>query len=105
MPSQSAMPKLSVTNADVSSVELWLRKHDNLGHIRVRKRGDLLILESGPERRSFPHARIRRSELGIWTLEMPHRSRWEPTPFRERSKEALLDLLLDAFGWMLMPLE
>jgi hypothetical protein len=37
-------------------------------------------------------------------LEMPYRSRWEPTPYCDAEKEPLLDLLLDAFGWMLMPL-
>jgi hypothetical protein len=99
------MPKLYVTEADVSAVERWLRKHEELNHIRVRKRGDTLILESGPERHSVPHARLRRREMGIWALEMPYRDRWEITPFQDYTKEALLDLLLDAFGWTLMPLE
>jgi hypothetical protein len=98
------MPKLSVTEADVSAVEHWLRQHEDLNHIRVRKRGDMLILESGPVHDSVPHARLRRRELGIWVLEMPYRSRWEPTPFHNRAKEAVLDLLLENFGWTLMPL-
>ena len=99
------MPKLSVTEADVSAVERWLRQHEDLNHIRVRKRGDMLILESGPARDSVPHARLRRCEGGIWALEMPYRSRWEPTPFHDRKKEAVLDLLLETLGWTLMPLE
>ena len=98
------MPKLSVTEADVSAVEHWLRQHENLNHIRVRKRGEMLILESGPAHDSVPHARLRRRELGIWALEMPYRSRWEVTPFHDRAKEAVLDLLLENFGWTLMPL-
>jgi hypothetical protein len=36
---------------------------------------------------------------------MPYRSRWEPTPFHDHKKEAVLDLLLETLGWTLMPLE
>jgi hypothetical protein len=50
-------------------------------------------------------ARLRRCKGGIWALEMPFRSRWEPTPFHDRMKEALLDLLLETLDWTLMPLE
>lgn len=98
------MPKLSVTEADVKAVDRWLRCHEQLNHIRVRKRGNLLILESSPEGDSFQHARLRRAEQRLWMLEMPYRSRWEPTPYCDAEKEHLLDLLLDAFGWMLMPM-
>lgn len=98
------MPKSFVIQHDVSTVERWLKKHPDLAHIRVRKRGNLLILESGPKDDPVPHARIRRTESGTWALEMPHRSRWEPTPYQDREQEPLLDLLRDAFGWMLMPI-
>jgi len=93
-----------VTEIEQLTVENWLRRHPQLDHIRVRKRGDLLTLESGPEAQCFPHARIRRVQRDLWILEMPSRSRWDPTPYTDSSPEPLLDLLRDTFAWMLKPL-
>jgi len=98
------MAKSFVIQRDVSTVERWLKKHSDLSHVRVRKCGNLLILESGSKEAPIPHARLRRTEIGTWALEMPHRSRWEPTPYQDREQEPLLDLLHSSFGWMLMPI-
>ena len=62
-----------------------LKKHPDLAHVRVRKRGNLLILESGSKEAPIPHARLRRTEIGTWALEMPYRSRWEPTPYQDEA--------------------
>jgi hypothetical protein len=75
-----------------------------LDHVRVRARGDLLILESGPEADPVRHARFRRITRQDWTLEMPARGgRWDPTGMRDTLRP-LFELLVGAFGWMLTPI-
>ena len=98
------MAKSFVIQHDVSEVERWLHRHPDLAHIRVRKRGSLIILESGPDNDPVKHARLRRTEVGLWALEMPYRSGWQSTPFLDPEKEPLLELLHDDFGWTLMPI-
>jgi hypothetical protein len=98
------MPKFLVTDIELDSVARWLRQHRHLKHVRVRKRSDTLVLESGPSTDPFPHARLRRVAVHLWTLEMPHGARWQPTGFRDR-KEPLLELLVHQFGWMLAPID
>jgi hypothetical protein len=96
------MAKFPVTEIEVASVERWLRQRHELKHVRVRKRADMLILESGPADDPFPHARLRRVAVHLWTLEMPTRGRWQPSGDRG-PKEWLLELLVRQFGWMLTP--
>ncbi len=76
-----------------------------LDHLRVRRRADLLVIESGPAKDPVKHARLRRVTKHLWRLEMAKpRGGWEPTPFRDLLKE-LLPLLTDNFGWVLTPLD
>ncbi len=76
-----------------------------LDHLRVRRHADLLVIESGPTKDSYKHARLRRVTKHLWRLEMAKpRGGWEPTPFRDLLKE-LLPLLTDSFGWVLTPVE
>ena len=72
-----------------------------LTHLRVRRRGDLLVLESGPRNAPSPHARFRRETVHLWRLEFPtHTGSWEITPFRDQLAR-LLDTLTKDFPWML----
>lgn len=81
-----------------------LRRRDGLDHLRVRKRADLLTIESGPQSDAFAHARLRRVTVNYWTLEMPSHSSWQKTPFRGTDEE-IVDLLVDNFGWTLQPID
>ena len=73
------------------------------GHLRVRKHGALLIIESGPDEDPWSHARLRRDGVHLWCLEIAISGRrWEGTPFRSTMPE-LVDLLLEQFGWWLAP--
>ncbi len=71
--------------------------------MHVRRRGDLLTLESGPKNDPFPHACFRRDTVHLWRLEMPAcgHKRWERTPIRA-SLDKVLDEVIDNFPWILM---
>jgi len=84
-------------------VERQLHEYEGLGHLRVRARGEVLTIESGPAEDPTQHARLRRLTVSLWTLEMAARGgRWEPTPFRA-TKELLVTALVEQFGWVLTP--
>lgn len=86
---------------DLIVAEEFLEKSRELRHIRVRRRADLLILESGEKRHPTPHARLRRVTAQWWRLEMPtNAGRWEPTPFRD-DLVVLLERLKREFAWTL----
>ena len=95
-------------NPDKAEVEpLRRRLHDEHGltHLRVRQRGKVLTLESGPVDAAHRHARFRRDTVHLWTLEMPGRgSRWQKTLFRD-TLDTLTDLLVKDFPWMVAPIE
>ncbi len=96
------MPKLP-TSFFVGDVQRQLHQYDGLGHLRVRARGDLLTIESGPEQDPTPHARLRQDTVHLWRLEMAtHSGRWEPTPFRDTATN-LVATLVEQFGWTLAP--
>ena len=81
--------------------EEFLEQSSELRHIRVRRRADLLILESGDQRDPIPHARLRRVSAQSWRLEMPtNAGRWDPTPFRD-DLVSLLEMLSRDFAWTL----
>ena len=83
----------------------FLAARRGLRHLRVRRRGDLIILESGPTDDPIPHARLRRSTVHLWTLECAtHTGRWERTGFRD-SLEPLLELLVSTLPWVVAPVE
>lgn len=99
------MPKQRAQGAQARQVEQFLCRFPELDHLRVRRRGDLLTLESGPTQDPFAHARLRRETVHLWRLEMAtHTGRWQKTPFRDQL-EALLELLVSAFPWTLTPLD
>ena len=98
------MPKLSAESLDVSGTQNFFIRHGGLEHLRVRKRGDLVIIESGPDGDKHAHARLRRVTKQWWTLEMPtHTGRWEKVPIRAPRTE-VLQFLVDDFPWTLASL-
>ena len=88
---------------DADSVTRILRERGH-EHLRVRRRGALLTIESGPQDDPVTHVRLRRDTAELWTLEMAtHTGRFEQTPFRDRL-EPLLEMLVEQFGWTLEPI-
>jgi hypothetical protein len=100
------MPRpLHTEEDDADDAREFLAARDGLGHLRVRRRADLLTLESGPEDEPIPHARLRRVSAQHWTLECAtHTGRWEKTGFRD-TLENLLDLLISTLPWVVAPIE
>lgn len=75
-----------------------------LHHLRVRRHGVLLVVESGPDDDAVAHVRFRRLGAHLWRIEMPaHAKGWEVTPFRGQIED-LVDLLISAFPWTLAAL-
>lgn len=99
------MAKCTIDAFDLEDLEQLVRRHDELAHIRLRKRGDTVTLESGPKADPVRHARLRRVTVRDWELEMPtHMGRWQPT-FIRAHKEQLLETLVADFGWTLAPID
>jgi hypothetical protein len=97
------MAKFRAEDSHAIAARRFLRERGGLSHIRARCRADVLTLESGRDDDPIPHARLRREGVHLWRLEMPTSSgRWEKTPHRAQLGE-VLDLLADAYGWMLAP--
>lgn len=87
----------------------WLHEHfeatDGLTHLRARKRGRVVTIESGPAGDAVSHARFRRDTVHLWLLEMPGRGhRWEPTPYRD-NVASLMALLEETFPWALAAID
>ena len=87
----------------------WLHehfaKHEELGHLRARRRGRVVTVESGPKGAVVPRARFRRDTVHLWLLEMPtHRGRWERTPYRDQL-ENLMRHVESEFAWTLAPID
>jgi len=90
-------------NAYRDQVQKHLTSHA-LEHLRVRRRSDALIIESGPDKGAIKHARLRRYGQHLWRLDMAHRGKWQVTPVRGLLTD-LLETLTGEFGWVLMPRE
>ena len=98
------MPKPS---ADAHHPEELTRLLHDCGqtHLRVRKRGGVLTIESGPDDDPWRHARLRRETVHLWTLEMATGgAKWERTPFRAQLDE-LVEVLTDMFPWTIEPMD
>ena len=84
-------------------VEKLLRPRGG-SHLRARKHGAAVIVESGPTADPVKHFRIRRDTVHLWLLDMAsHTGRWERTPVRA-SLDDLVSTVLDAFPWTLTPI-
>ena len=74
-------------------------------HLRARKRGSAVVIESGPAAKPVRHFRLRRDTVHLWRLDMAtHTGRWQPTPFRTLLDE-LVAMVVDSFPWTLTPRE
>jgi hypothetical protein len=96
------MPKITAEDyhADELADDLAERGFD---HLRVRRRGPLLTIESGPKHDPVSHARLRRDTVHLWCLEMStHSGAWEPTPYRD-VMDTIVELLTSQFAWALAP--
>jgi hypothetical protein len=93
------MPR-AAEDYDPGQVERRLHAR-GLKHLRARKHGAAVIVESGPEDHPWKHFRLRRDTVHLWWLDMATRGeRWEKTPFRAQRDE-LVDMVLDQFPWSL----
>lgn len=98
------MPKPQADPHDAEAARAYLEARGVL-HLRARKYGALVILESGPVADPIPHARLWRDTVHLWTLEIAtHMGRWEKTGFRALRNE-LLDLLMTTLPWTIAPIE
>jgi len=79
-------------------VQDWL--HDRgLDHLRARKYGSAVIVESGPAGDAIKHFRVRRDTVHLWLLDFAdHRGKWERTPFRAQLEE-LLETVVETLPW------
>jgi hypothetical protein len=92
-----------VEGGHVNQVLRLLDDYVGLEHICVRKRDDLLILESGPKDDVVPHTRLRRIGVNRWQIEMPMKDGgWDPLPISIQLDEAL-DIVINELPWMLAP--
>ena len=81
-----------------------LRAHRELKHLRVRRHGALLTIESGPKADPISHARLRRLTKHLWTLEVAtHMGAWQPTGQRALMPD-LVRMLVQDFPWVLAPI-
>jgi hypothetical protein len=100
------MAKFPADEIHVWSVQDFIDEYRGLKHLRPRKRGDTVILESGPKDDAIAHARIRRVTSQWWALELPERSgRWSQVPFIRAPLREVLDQLRKEFPWLLKPRE
>jgi hypothetical protein len=81
-------------------LELLHAKRD-LRHLRVRRRGDALTIESGPKGDAVAHARLRRVTKHLWTLEVAtHMGDWQPSGLRSLLPD-IVRHLEQQFPWVL----
>lgn len=90
--------------ADVDDLIDLLHASADLRHLRVRRRGGVLTIESGPKGDPVSHARLRRVTKQWWTLEVAtHTGDWQPTGLRCPMPE-LVRTLQQEFPWVLAPI-
>jgi hypothetical protein len=93
------MPKFAAEEHHRRDVEKTVRDA-GATHIHVRRRSDVLTLESVSSGSTFPHARLKRVAVSLWIIQMPSRGTWQPTPFRGRLPEMLAILLSELRPWL-----
>jgi len=90
---------------DAEELEEELAKYDGLTHLRVKKRGDSLVIFSGEPKDPQNHARMTYLDGDTWGLSLPkHTGRWERTPFTG-TMEDILDTLVSNFRYYLKNIE
>lgn len=98
------MPTNRAESADAERVEEVLRRA-GAGHLRTRKYGATVIVESGAAEDPLRHIRLRRDSVHLWCLDVAnHRGQWERTPVRGLLDEVVTAALRD-FPWTMTPLD
>jgi hypothetical protein len=94
------VPKFRAEPDDADDVREAFERHKQLAHLRVRRRAEALIVESGPEDDPIRHVRFRRMTAAMWELDgAGHRGRWEWTGQRALLLK-LVDILLTQYPWL-----
>jgi hypothetical protein len=76
------MPSPAAESRHATHVEDLLHQR-GASHLRARKYGSAVLVESGPASDPVKHFRLRRESSVLWRLDMAtHTGRWEPTPSR-----------------------
>ena len=97
------MPRHQAEPHHASHVENLLHQR-GAAHLRARKYGSAVLVESGPVNDPLKHFRLRRETVHLWWLDMAdHRGRWERTPFRANLDD-LVQTVVDDFPWTIMPI-
>jgi hypothetical protein len=95
------MPKLAADQAHADATAAQFLKYPGLDHLRVRKHGGALVIESGPADDAFKHARVVRDTVSLWGLDIAdHRGRWGPTGDRG-TRDEVVATLVEQYGWVL----
>ncbi len=95
---------MPANTADIAAVTSFLAK-PKLKHLHCRKRGDTVVLESGPARDPVPHLRLRKLSSTTWGVEAPtHTGRWEPIRLQGPLRE-VLGTAAESFPWLLAPID
>jgi hypothetical protein len=97
------MPKFQAEDSHPKTVERLLHARQ-LHHLRARKYGAAVIIESGPLDDPVKHLRLTRDTVQLWLLDIAdHQGRWERTGERA-TLEDLITLVVDNFPWTLQPI-
>jgi hypothetical protein len=98
------MSKYHAEDHHAQAVERLLHAR-KLVHLRARKYGTTVIVESGSMDDALKHFRLTRQGTHLWLLDIAdHRGRWERTPDRG-SSEALVTLVIEQFPWTLQAID
>jgi hypothetical protein len=97
------VPSLPHADQDDADELLELLQAQDLAHLRVRRRGGILTIESGPKDDVVQHARLRRLAKHLWTLEVAtHMGNWQATGLRSPLPD-IAHVLHQQFPWVLVP--
>lgn len=92
------MPKYPAEAHDAADVQKVLRTA-GFKHLRARKHGSSVIVESGLASDPIKHFQLRRDTVHLWCLDFAkHTGRWERTPFRAY-RDALVEMIVTQFPW------
>jgi hypothetical protein len=81
---------------DAEELEEFLARHEQFGHLQVKKCGDSLTIYSSEASDLHLHARFTHLGRGQWGLSLPlHTGRWERTPFMGTMEELVATMITD----------
>lgn len=91
---------ISASDSDVSVATAFL-KAAGLTHLRCRRRGNAVVLESGPAGDAVPHVRFRKLGPRAWAADAAnHAGRWERMHLHGQLADNL-KTVADTFPWLL----